>query len=173
MNHFLELSKSRHTVRNYENKEVEPEKLNTILEAGRIAPTAANRQPCRFLVINDDGSMAKLQNACNAHGAPLAIVVCAVRNGAWVRPFDRASMAEIDTSIATDHMMLCAQDLGLSSCWITFFKPDVLRQQFNIPDELVPVNILAVGYGSEKPLSPDRYAYDRNPLEQIVQYSTF
>lgn len=77
MNTFLELAKSRHSVRSYEKRAVEAEKLNSILEAGRIAPTAANMQPCRFLVLNDDTAMSKLQKACTPHGAPLAIVVCA------------------------------------------------------------------------------------------------
>ena len=108
MNTFLELAKSRHSVRSYEKRAVEAEKLNSILEAGRIAPTAANMQPCRFLVLNDEAAMSKLQKACTPHGAPLAIVVCANKKAAWVRPFDKASMTDIDTSISADHMMMCA-----------------------------------------------------------------
>jgi nitroreductase len=81
------------------------------------------------------------------HGAPLAIIVCADKNTAWVRPFDQANMIEVDSTIAADHIMLCAQDFGLSSCWITYFNPAIIRRDFNIPDNLVPVNILAIGYG--------------------------
>ena len=83
MNTFLELAKSRHSVRSYEKRAVEAEKLNSILEAGRIAPTAANMQPCRFLVLNDDTAMSKLQKACTPHGAPLAIVVCVILHIKW------------------------------------------------------------------------------------------
>lgn len=173
MNTFLELAKSRHSVRSYEKRAVEAEKLNSILEAGRIAPTAANMQPCRFLVLNDDTAISKLQKACTSHGAPLAIVVCANKKAAWVRPFDKASMTDIDTSIAADHMMMCAQDMGLSSCWITYFKPDVVRAEFNIPDDLIPVNILVIGYGKEAAKSPNRYDNERNPMDMIVQYSSF
>ncbi len=173
MNTFLQLAKSRHSVRAYEAQPVEEEKLNSILEAGRIAPTAANMQPCRFLVLNSEDALAKLRKACNPHGAPLAIVVCADRQSVWIRPFDNASMTDIDASIATDHIMLCAQDLGLSSCWITYFKPDVVREEFKLPDNLIPVNILVIGYGKDSPKSPERYNADRNPIGEIVWYSTF
>ncbi len=170
---FLDLAKSRYSVRKYEDKSVEAEKLTAVLEAGRIAPTAANQQPCVFLVLNDKKSIEKLRSACNPHGAPLAIIVCADKKSAWIRPFDKASMIEIDSSIAADHIMLCAQDLGLSSCWITYFDPVIVRKEFNIPENLVPVNILVIGYGADNPQSPDRYAKTRKPLDSIVKYSSF
>jgi len=170
---FLDLAKSRYSVRKYENKTIEAEKLNAILEAGRIAPTAANQQPCIFLVLNNEESIEKLYKACNPHGAPLAIVICADKSSAWVRPFDKANMGEIDNTIATDHMMMCAQDLGLSSCWITYFDPKIVRKEFNIPDNIIPFNILAIGYGADEPQSPDRHAQTRKPLDSMVKYSSF
>ena len=170
---FLDLAKSRYSVRKYEDKAVETEKLTAILEAGRIAPTAANKQPCIFLVLNDKASIAKLCKACNPHGAPLAIVVCADKDVVWIRPFDKANMIEVDSTIAADHIMMCAQDLGLSSCWITYFDPVVVRQEFNIPDNLVPVNILAIGYGADNPQSADRHLQTRKPLDAIVKYLSF
>ncbi len=173
MKSFLNFAKSRHSVRNYEEKEVEQVKIDEILEAGRIAPSAANKQPCRFLVLKEKESIKKLQKACNSHGAPLVMVVCSNKHSVWVRPFDNASMIDIDASIATDHMMMCAQDLGLSSCWITYFKPDILRKEFKIPHELIPINILAIGYGKEAPKSIERYAQDRNAMKDIVYYNSF
>jgi ubiquinone/menaquinone biosynthesis C-methylase UbiE/nitroreductase len=170
---FLELAKSRYSVRKYQNRAVETEKLTALLEAGRVAPTAANLQPCIFLVLNDKQAIEKLALACNPHGAPLAIVVCADKNIAWVRPFDKASMIEVDSTIAADHIMMCAQDLGLSSCWITYFNPVIVRKAFNIPDNLVPVNILAIGYGNDKSQSSDRHTQTRKPLNSIVKYTTF
>jgi len=170
---FLALAKERCSVRRYEKKPVETEKEKTILEAGRVAPTAVNQQPCFFLVLNDKESIAKLSKACNHHNAPLVIIVCANTKVAWVRPCDKKSMYEIDSTIAADHMMMCAQSLGLSSCWITFFDPDIVRAQFNIPDSIVPVNILAIGYGAEAPQSPGRHSETRKPLNSIVKYSSF
>jgi nitroreductase len=170
---FLDLAKSRYSVRKYRRRAVEAEKLTVILEAGRVAPTAANQQPCIFLVLNNEESIEKLCKACNPHGAPLVIVVCADKKTAWIRPYDKASMADIDSSITADHMMLCAQDLGLSSCWITYFDPAIVRKEFNIPYNLVPVNILAIGYGAEEPQSPDRHTQTRKPLNSMVKYSSF
>jgi len=170
---FLDLAKSRYSVRKYENREVEAEKLTAILEAGRIAPTAGNQQPCIFLVLNNEESIEKLCKACSPHGAPLAIVVCAEKTTAWVRPFDKANMSEIDTTIAADHMMMCAQDIGLSSCWITYFDPKIARKEFNIPDNIVPVNILVIGYSADEPQSPDRHDETRKPLDSMVKYSSF
>jgi nitroreductase len=170
---YLDLAKTRYSVRKYANKAVESEKLSAILEAGRVAPTAANQQPCVFLVLNSTEALAKLGNTCTPHGAPLAIVVCADKDAAWIRPFDNASMIEVDATIAADQMMMCAQDIGLSSCWITYFDPAAVRSQFNIPENLIPVNILAIGYGADKPQPPSRHAQTRKPLDAIVQYASF
>ena len=74
---FLELAKSRYSARKYKAGQVEREKLDAILQAGRIAPTAANKQPNHFLVLNDSASMAKLAKGARPHGAPLAIITCA------------------------------------------------------------------------------------------------
>lgn len=130
-------------------------------------------RPCSFLVLNDKEAISKLEKACSSHGAPLAIVICADKTKAWVRPFDNANMVDIDSSIATDHMMMCAQDLGLSSCWITYFDPAIVRKQFNIPSNLIPINILAIGYGADQPQSPNRHAKTRKPLNSIVKYGAF
>jgi len=170
---FLDLAKQRYSVRKYENRPIEDDKLNMILEAGRVAPTAANLQPNVFLVLKDKEAMEKLSLACNPHGAPAAIVACADKNTAWVRPFDSHSMVDVDATIACDHMMLCAQDLGLSTCWITYFDPVILRKEFNIPQNLIPVNILVLGYGADKPQSPDRHTATRKPLSQYIQYGSF
>ena len=77
---------------------------------------------------------------------------------------------QIDASILTDHMMLQATELGLGSVWICYFKPDVLRAEFSLPDHLEPVNILAIGYAGEPAASPDRHDQMRIPLHQLAHY---
>ena len=170
---FLELAKQRCSVRTYQNRSVEQDKVDKILQAGRVAPTAANLQPNMFLVLNDEQSLNKLAKGSNPHGAPLAIIVCADMNIAWVRPFDKASMVEIDAAIATDHMMLQAEDLGLGSCWLTCFNPIVIKEEFNIPDNIVPVNILVIGYADGETASPERHSSTRKPLDSMVLYKSF
>lgn len=171
---FIDLAKKRYSVRNYQNTAIETEKLDTILQAGRVAPTAANLQPVHFVVANDSESLQKLKKGTNAHNAPLAIIVCADKTTAWVRPFDQHSMVEIDATIATDHMMMCAGDLGLASCWLTYFDPETIRREFKIPTNLVIVNILVIGYSADKtPQSPERHSQYRKPITQMVTFGTY
>lgn len=170
---FLELAKKRHSVRKYENKKVEEEKLLKILEAARIAPTAANFQPQRLLVIQEEEGLDKLKKAGNIHGVPLAIIVCSDHGTSWKRSLDRKDAADIDASIITDHMMLQATDLGLGSLWMCAFDPAVIRKEFNLPENYEPINILGIGYSAVPAESPDRHDTKRKPLGSIVFYETF
>lgn len=171
---FINLAKKRYSVRDYCQTPVEQEKLDTILQAGQVAPTAANRQPNHFLVLNTSESLAKLSKGANLHGAPLAIVICGDKNSVWIRPFDNHNMLDIDATIATDHLMLCAEDLGLSSCWITYFDPQIVRTEMNLPSNLVPINILVIGYSADKmPQSENRHTQTRKPLSSMITYGSF
>ncbi|GLC31623.1 nitroreductase family protein [Clostridium omnivorum] len=165
---FLNLAKQRYSVRDYEKREVEEEKLQRILEAGRIAPTGANRQPQRFIVVRSEEGLSKLKGSANVYGAPLAIIVCADHSATWKRSYDRKDIADIDASIVTDHMMLEATELGIGSVWICHFNPEKLRINFNIPENIEPVNILALGYPAGEAASPDRHDTLRVPLDQLV-----
>lgn len=167
---FIQIAKQRCSMRSYTERKVEQEKLEQILEAAHVAPTAANLQPVRLLVVQSDEGLAKIGTAANIYGAPLAIIVCADHKKAWVRPFDQKQTCDIDASILTDHMMLQAAELGLGSVWICYFKPDVLKKAFDLPDHLEPVNILAVGYSNEEAAAADRFDKTRIPVEQLVSY---
>ena len=167
---FLEIAKSRCSVRSYSDKKVEQEKLDKILYAAHVAPTAANLQPVRLIAVQSDEGLNKIGKAANIYGAPLAIIVCSEHNTAWTRPFDGKQTVDIDASILTDHMMLAATDLGLGSVWICYFKPDIISREFDLPDNLEPINILAVGYSNEPPANPERHAIQRIPLNDLVYY---
>ncbi len=165
---FLQLAKERHSVRKYTPKPVEEAKLRNILEAGRVAPTAANFQPQRFLVLSSAEALEKLAKAGNMHGAPFAVVICSRKDKAWQRPQDGHSMADIDATIATTQMMLQAWSEGIASCWITWFDPAVVRREFALPDAVIPVNILVLGYSADKVQTPCRHQQTRMPLEDMV-----
>ena len=101
--------------------------------------------------------------------------MCSNHDEAWKRPFDGKKLTDIDASIVTDHMMMEATDLGLGSVWVCYFKPDVIRKEFDLPENLEPVNILVVGYAdtsSEPVLSADRHKETsyRKPLSKTVSY---
>lgn len=170
---FLELAKERFACRDYADKKVEKEKLEKILEAGRISPTAANMQPQRLLVIQEETGLEKLKKGTDVYQAPLVIIVCGDREKVWKRPFDGKNMVDIDTSIVTTHMMLEAKELGLDTVWICYFKPDVIRAEFNIPENLEPVNILAIGYGNGNKADTERFDKVRRPLSETVFYEKF
>lgn len=167
---FLEIAKKRYSVRSYSSKKVEQEKLDKILLAAHVAPTAANMQPVKLIVVQSDEGLKKIGKAANIYGAPLAIIVCSEHTKAWTRPFDKKQTVDIDASILTDHMMIEATELGLGSVWICYFKSDIIKREFDLPDTLEPINILAVGYSNESPADPERHATQRIPLSDLVYY---
>lgn len=167
---FISIAKKRYSVRKYTEKKVEPEKMDKILEAAHVAPTAANRQPVHLIVVQDEEGLAKISKAADIYGAPLAIIVCADHSRAWTRPYDKKQTSDIDASILTDHMMLQATELGLGTVWVCYFEPDVLRQEFSLPDNLEPINILVIGYANEEPADPERHSQMRIPMNKLVSY---
>lgn len=167
---FIEIAKKRFSVRSYADKQVEAEKLDKILEAAHVAPTAANLQPIRLLVIQSKEGLEKISKGANIYNAPLAVIVCADHSKAWVRPFDKKQTSDIDASILTDHMMLQATELGLGSVWICYFKSDVISKEFGLAENLEPINILAIGYSNEEDADSERHSQTRIPIEQLVSY---
>jgi len=169
---LLELAKKRYSVRKYTDEKVSPDELELILEAGRVAPTGKNAQPQRLIVAQSDEALAKIKKAARTYDAPIAILVCADTSEAWVRPYDGKNISDIDASIVTTHMMLQATELGLGSLWICWFDPVVIREEFSLPDNLVPVNIMLVGHANEEKqtpaMSPDRHDNLRKPISDTV-----
>ena len=165
---FLKLAKKRYACRKYLSRQVEPEKLELILEAGRVAPTGANRQPQRLIVVRSQEGMERLARCTRDFGAP-----CADTGEAWTRKYDGKTISDIDASIVTDHMMLAAASLGLDTLWICMFKPEAVREEFRLPEHVEPVNILLIGYGIGTPADPDRHDLLRKPLAETVVYETF
>ena len=165
---FLELAEKRYSVRNYTDQKVEKDKLIKILEAAHAAPTAANLQPVRLLVLQTEDQLTKLEKAANIYHAPLAIVICSDTQKAWTRPYDGKHTTDIDASIMTDHMMLEATDIGLGSVWIGIFKPDVIKAEFGLPDHLEPVSILAIGYAENEPADIHKHLAGRISTDELV-----
>lgn len=167
---FLEIAKKRYACRKYEDKKVEKEKLDKILEAAHVAPTGGNCQPVSLIVIQGEEDLSKIGKATNIYKAPLAILVCSSADESWTNPYNGKKLTDIDASILTDHMMMEATDLGLGSVWICWFDPEVLRKEFNIPDSLEVINILAIGYAAGIAQSPSRHSSTRKPLSELVSY---
>lgn len=167
---FLELAKKRYSNRKYSNKMVEKEKLELILEAARVAPSAHNNQAFKLIVVQTPEGLKKVSKAGNIYGASLAIIVCEDKESAWTNPFNNRQLVSHDAVIATDHMILQATELGIKSVWIGWFDPAVIKVEFNLPENLEAINILALGYSDDIPAKTDRHAKVRKPIGELVVY---
>ncbi len=105
--------------------------------------------------------------------APTAVIVCADTSEAWTRKYDGKNISDIDASIVTDHMMLAAASLGLDTLWICMFKPEAVREEFALPANVEPVNILLIGYGDGPAADPNRHDTLRKPLSATVFHERF
>lgn len=166
---ILDIAKKRFSARAYLNQEIPQDVLDTILEAAHVAPTAANQQPIRLLVVKSDEAKEKLAKGANFYNAPVAVIVCADTTKSWKRPYDGKKSTDIDASIITDHMMLTATEQGLGSVWICYFEPDVVKREFELPENLEPINILALGYTNQKADS-NRHDTQRISRKEFITY---
>lgn len=147
---FLELAQKRYSVRKFSNKPVEREKLDKILEAGRVAPTACNNQPQSILVLQSAQALEKLKKCTPCHfDAPTALIVCYDNTTSWKRHFDKKDHGDIDASIVCAHMMFEAVEMGLGATWVCHFDPQAVIREFSLPENIVPSSILPLGYAAE------------------------
>ncbi|MBC7250879.1 MAG: nitroreductase family protein [Anaerolineae bacterium] len=164
---FSELIEKRYSVRAYRSDPVEDEKLQQVLEAARLAPTAANRQPFQLIVIHTKGREAELKRIYPAEWfvkAPLLICACGVPDRGWVRK-DGKNYTDVDVAIVMDHLILAAANVGLGTCWIGAFDPDAAREVLNLPDNVEPIAFTPLGYAADLPR-----AKQRQPLSKLVRY---
>ena len=170
---FLSFAKERYSVRQFDNKHLEKDVVDKIIEAGHIAPTGCNNQPQRILVINTDESCAKLRECTRCHfDAPTAFLVCYNKNESWIRKYDGELSAPVDAAIVATHMMLMAHSLGVGCTWVMHFDPFKMRENFNIPENIEPLALLTMGYPSEDAKPLDMH-YETRCVDDVVCYDTF
>ncbi len=170
MTDFEDIVRGRYSCRAYSAEVPSEEQIKAVLEDARLAPSACNRQPWRFLVIGPDdseGRKALLDSYQRDWLAPAQtfIVVCGVPSEAWVRPYDGKSHLDIDVAIATEHICLSATAHGLGTCWVCHFDPEKLVKGLSLPDEFVPMVIVPIGYAAEGSKVPVK---QRKSLDEIV-----
>ena len=164
---FLDLVKSRYSVRAYKNEPVEEEKLGKILEAARFAPTAVNYQPFKLIVIHTEGREEELKRIYQAEWfseAPVIICVCCEPHNAWVRR-DGKNFADVDATIVMDHIILAATSLGLGTCWIGAFDAEAAREILKIPEDVQPLVFTPIGYPAD-----EMGEKKRKELSELVMY---
>ena len=161
-----EVIEQRYSVRAYKPDPVEDEKLAAVLEAARLAPTAANRQPFQIVVVHTAGRVDELGRVYGREWftqAPLVIAMCAVGDEGWSRS-DGKPYADVDAAIAMDHLVLVATGLGLGTCWIAAFDPAAAREVLGLPEGVEPVVFTPLGYPADEPREKKR-----RPMEDLVR----
>lgn len=164
----MDAIKTRKSVRSFLDQPVEDEKLRTILEAGRLAPSASNRQEWRYVIVRDRETRKKLAEAANwqtfVGEAPIVIVACAETDN---HVMDCGQLCyPIDVAISLDHMALVAAELGLGTCWIGAFNEEKVKAILDIPEEVRVIELMPLGY----PVDPTPKIKNRLPLNMIVKY---
>jgi nitroreductase len=168
MDKFLDLVKKRQSVRGYLSQEVEQEKLDYIFECVRLAPSACNLQPWRFLIIKGKEACKDLQK-CYArewfNEAPMYIIACADHTVAWHRKSDNKDHSDVDISIAIEHLCLAAVEQGLGTCWVCNFDTDLCKKLFYIPEHIEPIALIPIGYPSDETVKYKQ----RKDIEELRQ----
>ena len=159
---LIEAIKKRYSVRAYESRPVEDEKLAAVLDAARCAPSARNVQEWRFVVVRDAGLRKKLAQAANGQGfvaeAPVVIACCAIQSDYVMRCGHPAHL--VDLPIAIEHMALQAVEEGLGSCWIGSFYEDQVKAILGIPAPVRVIQLLTLGYPRDSQRERNRLAID-------------
>lgn len=166
---FEKLVTCRYSSRSYKPDPIEEKKLNMVLEAARMAPTAANRQPFQLIVISTKGRKEELRRIYDKKWfveGPLVICACGLPESGWKRRrYDNQNYTTVDVSIVVDHITLQAADIGLGTCWVGAFDPQAARDILNLPDQVEPIAFTPLGYPNDTPRTKKR-----KPIEELVRY---
>lgn len=166
----MEAIRTRKSIREYQDKPVPQDKLNVVLEAARLAPSGANRQEMKFVVVTDAGLRRKLSEASGGqkHVASAPVVIAAVATDPERVMVCGVPAYPVDVAIAVDHMTLAAWDVGLGTCWIGAFQQDRVREVLKIPSSCRVVSLLTLGFPAEGGRPKMRKA-----LEELVCYDVY
>ncbi|MBR5329269.1 MAG: nitroreductase family protein [Firmicutes bacterium] len=152
MNDFVNFALDRYSVRAYdETRPVEPEKIHRILQAAQIAPTAVNHQPQKIYLLQTPEAMATIRSLSRSvYNAPFVFLICADEEQTWHSPTEVGyTTGEMDASIVCTYMMLEAYSLGLGTCWVRLFDAVAVANAFQLPRNIRPVCLLALGYPAD------------------------
>lgn len=165
---MLELSQKRFSARKYTSEPVSREDLEYILNCVRLAPSAVNRQPWKFVIVSSDEARKALCRAYDREWfrtAPLYIVCLKSNSECWTRPCDNKPHGDIDVAIATEHLCLAATECGLGTCWVCNFDTNVMHDLFG-KDGYEAVAIIPIGHIAD---DCPRAEKKRKDMETIVE----
>lgn len=167
---FKAVVQNRYSCKKYSDRPVEAEKLNAILEAGRLAPTAKNLQEQHVYVLQSAEALTKVDaiTPCR-YGAPTVLVVAFDKNNVFTYPGGKRDSGVEDATIVATHMILAAADEGVDSCWVNFLDPEKLAQTLGLPENEEVLMVMDLGYAAEG-AGPLANHSSRKPLSETVSY---
>ena len=167
---FREVVKNRYSCKKFNGEKVAPEKIEAILEAGRVAPTAKNLQEQHVYVVQSEEMLAKIDalTPCR-YNAPTVLVVAFDKNNVFTYPGEKRDSGVEDATIVATHMILAAEDEGVDSCWVNFFDPDKAAEALGLPENEEVLMLMDLGYAAEGAGPLPNHA-SRKPLEETVTY---
>ncbi|MEA2105118.1 MAG: nitroreductase family protein [Bacteroidota bacterium] len=171
---FIDLAKQRYSCRKYLDKPIEKTLLLQVLESGRIAPSAKNKQPWHFVVINEKENQEKIKSCYDREwikSAPTIIVVCGDHRESWRRS-DGKIHTDIDIAIAIDHMTLAAADIGLGTCWVCKFDVMKCAKILELPEGVEPISLIPIGYPADE-MDLNRHEQLRKPINEVTHWEKF
>lgn len=167
---FLQIAESRFSVRDYDPRPVEKEKIEKLLRVAQVAPTAANKQPQKIYIITKDEDREKLKTVTKyTFNAPMFFVVCVDKDIVWKHKTEDTNSIDIDGSIIATHILFEAYDLGLGSVYVRAFQTEELKKLFNIPENIKPVALLPLGYPKEN-AKPAPSHFKKKNIDEMVEY---
>ncbi len=167
---FTTVIKDRYACKKFDGRQIEQAQLDSILAAGRLAPTAKNLQEQRVYVVQSEEGLAKVDKLTPCrYGAPTCLVVAFDRNNVFTYPGGKRDSGIEDATIVATHMMLAATNEGVDSCWVNFFDPEAMARELGLPENEEVLMVLDLGYAAEgtKPLAPHS---QRKELSETVAY---
>jgi nitroreductase len=175
----IECIRKRRSVRKYKSDPIPAAVLREMLEVLRVAPSAANRQPWKFLVVQDEAKRKEMVEVCGGQKflaeAPVVIIGCGYPKEAWhgMGGDKSATSVDVDLAIALDHLTLAAASRGLGTCWVEAFRESCMKKLFDIPEEVKVVALTPLGYPAEENALHEIGAGARKPLEAVVCYERY
>lgn len=168
---FTELAEKRYSVKSFSNRPVEEEKLNAIIHAGMLAPTAKNNQPQKIYVLRSEEALKKINELSPCiYGAPVVFLLGYDKTQEWNSQFEEGVHSGVeDISIVATHMMLEAADIGVGTCWVNYFPNTKTRDAFGLPETFVPVLLMPVGYADEKGVPLPNHTKSKE-VSETVEY---
>ena len=168
---FLQLAADRYSVRSFSPRSIEPDKMEKILQAGRLAPTAVNAQPQKIYLLKSREALEQIRSLTPfTYGAPVVLLCCADLSRAWSSPVEPGyNTGEMDVSIVCTHMMLEAWELGIGSVWVRGFDAGQVARAFELPEHIRPICLLPLGYPGQGSVPHPQWHNSRRPLEEMVE----